>query len=92
MAHEEQQTESRADDAEEAAPQAYVHPEDHWQSAELDKAAYAHWAQGYQDVESLKRIRTQWDCFLNQEGTRIPPTWVPLAPPASAAWAAYLDP
>ncbi|ORZ01732.1 hypothetical protein BCR43DRAFT_503225 [Syncephalastrum racemosum] len=90
VAQADQQGEQQEVGTDETAPPAYVHPEDRWQSMDLDKVAYAHWAQGYQDAESLKRIRTQWDCFLSQDGTRIPPTWVPPAPPANAAWAAYI--
>lgn len=79
---------------EEEEKQLYIHPDDQWHNTGLDHKAYAYWCQGDQDVDTLRRIRNQWDGYLVEQedaGTKIPPTWVKPAPPSNWVWATSLD-
>ncbi|KAI9277025.1 hypothetical protein BDA99DRAFT_532109 [Phascolomyces articulosus] len=79
----------------------YIHPEDKWNNKGLfDKKAYEYWSQGYQNTDNLRRIRTHWDYYIydnvdesngnSSRQDKIPPTWVPPAPPSSWIWATHL--
>lgn len=88
------------EEEEQEEKQLYIHPDDHWHNTGLDHKAYAYWCQGEQDVDTLRRIRNQWDGYLVEEeeeeeeesaGTKIPPVWVEPGPPSNWIWATALD-
>ncbi|KAI7849285.1 hypothetical protein BDC45DRAFT_277352 [Circinella umbellata] len=76
----------------------YIHPDDKWNDNKnvLDLKAYTYWSQGIQNTDTLRRIRNQWDCYnINSDDSstkehKIPPIWVPPAPPSNWIWASYL--
>ncbi|KAI9493109.1 hypothetical protein BDB00DRAFT_824435 [Zychaea mexicana] len=73
----------------------YVHPDDSWTKSDLDSRVYKYWGQAYQTTNDLRRIRNQWDYFLYEGSSssiesKVPPTWVPPAPPSNWIWATYL--
>ncbi|KAI8145037.1 hypothetical protein BJV82DRAFT_577297 [Fennellomyces sp. T-0311] len=73
----------------------FVHPDDHWEQEPLDTTAYGHWSQGFQEIDSLRRVRNQWDYYLDDGPNesieaKVPPTWVPPAPPSNWIWATCL--
>ena len=79
---------------EEEEKQLYINPDDYWHNTSLDHKAYSYWCQGEQDVDTLRRIRNQWDGYLVEDestGTKIPPVWVEPAPPSNWIWATSLD-
>ncbi|KAH8554780.1 hypothetical protein BGW37DRAFT_481031 [Umbelopsis sp. PMI_123] len=72
-----------------------VHEDDKWVHSPLDMDAYSYWCQGNKSLDSLKRVRNQWDYYLSNTSSdidsKVPPTWVNPSPPSSWVWATVLN-
>jgi hypothetical protein len=70
------------------------HEDDKWLHNGLDFETYKYWCQAYGSLESLRRVRRQWDYYLSDAGKnndmKVPLTWVQPSPPSSWIWATVL--
>lgn len=71
-----------------------IHEDDKWIHQDLDTNSYNYWCQASSSLDSLKRIRRQWDYYVsNSSGDideKLPPTWVQPSPPSNWVWATVL--
>lgn len=78
--------------------QFVIHPQDTWHHMSIDKTAYKYWCGSDQSLDTLLNTRRLWDQYILLDDThknndnlhKVPPTFVPPAPPANAIWASYL--
>lgn len=78
--------------------QLVIHPQDSWHHRPIDKTAYNYWCGSDQLLDTLLNTRRLWDQYISLDSThksndnlhKVPPTFVPPAPPANAIWASYL--
>lgn len=66
-----------------------IDPKDKWNSYDVDEKAYRFWT--CQTVDSLLKVRRMWDQYIiDQDGDKVPPTFVSPSAPANYIWASYL--
>lgn len=70
------------------------HEDDKWLHNDLDIDTYRYWCQANSSLESLKKVRRQWDYYLTDTNKsndmKVPLTMVQPAPPSNWIWATVL--
>ncbi|KAG2175044.1 hypothetical protein INT43_006106 [Umbelopsis isabellina] len=70
------------------------HEDDQWLHNDLDFDTYKYWCQGNSSLESLRKVRRQWDYYLTDTNKtndmKVPLTMVQPAPPSNWIWATVL--
>ncbi|KAI7862278.1 hypothetical protein BDF14DRAFT_116448 [Spinellus fusiger] len=73
--------------------QMKIHPQDQWQTQDLDLTAYRYWSHAYQSTDGLRHVRRLWDQWTTENAGReakVPPFWIEPSPPANWVWASCL--
>ncbi|KAJ2961688.1 hypothetical protein NQZ79_g3049 [Umbelopsis isabellina] len=81
--------------AEEEVETVEPHEDDKWLHNDLDFDTYKYWCQANSSLESLRKVRRQWDYYLTDTNKNndmmVPLTMVQPSPPSNWIWATVLE-